>query len=221
MHFSWKLILLPIYCILNVWLCDSLSRGLPQRLIICFWINTNVSVSFSCVWIWKITEILKNNFRKCWESITEQHDFNLQIILQLFYNTRSRLKCSYECKKKKTTSFIPIFRNHPGIFDFSFFPGADVSWVETFCCTRTCSEINTPLWEWNHKLLAAQQSRFMTLFTTALLPGLIQTASNNCKHYIEIIAGTKTKVPENTRFCFFYQGLTRLEHRQSYQESLS
>lgn len=124
-------------------------------------------------------------------------------------------------QKKKPTSFIPIFRNHPGIFDFSFFPGADVSWVETFCCTRTCSEINTPLWEWNHKLLAAQQSRFMTLFTTALLPGLIQTASNNCKHYIEIIAGTKTKVPENTRFCFFYQGLTRLEHRQSYQESLS
>lgn len=100
MYFSWKLILLPIYCILNVWLCDSLSRGLPQRLIICFWINTNVSDSFSCVWIWKITKILKNNFRKCWESIIEQHDFNLQIILQLFYNTRSRLKCSYECKKK-------------------------------------------------------------------------------------------------------------------------
>lgn len=109
MHFSWKLILLPIYCILNVWLCDSLSRGLPQRLIICFWINTNVSVSFSCVWIWKITEILKNNFRKCWESITEQHDFNLQIILQLFYNTRSRLKCSYECKKKNNI----IYSNFP------------------------------------------------------------------------------------------------------------
>lgn len=121
MYFSWKLILLPIYCILNVWLCNSLSWGLPQRLIICFWINMNVSVSFSCVWMWKITEILKNNFRKCWESIIEQHDFNLQIILQLFYNARSRLKCSYKCKKKNPTSFIQIFCNHPGISDFNFF----------------------------------------------------------------------------------------------------
>lgn len=70
----------------------------------------------SCVWILKITEILKTNFTK-W--IIEKHDFNLQIISQLLYNTRGRLKCSYECKK--TTSFIPIFRNHSGIFDFTFF----------------------------------------------------------------------------------------------------
>ena len=119
-----------------------------------------------------------------------------------------------QVQKKKTQHHL--FKFSAIILEYLtliFFPSPDVSWVKTLCCTWTYSEINTPLWEWNDKLLAAQQSCFMSLFTTALLPWLIQTASNNCKHYIEIIAGTKTKVLENTHCFFFFVFF--------YQESLS